>query len=105
MSDPDPLPMEGNVLWDSPALVAFAQAARACYLAGSGYDHLKDILATVDELTPAEMRYSDPDDTFDEPLSDYQRSQIEEGLADAEAGRLTPHAEVVAEIQRRRQAK
>jgi hypothetical protein len=59
------LPMDGDVMWDNPELVAFAQAARACYLAGNGYDHLKNILATVDELTPAEHRYSDPDDTFE----------------------------------------
>lgn len=57
--------MEGDVLWDGPELLAFAQAARACYLAGSGYDDLKDILATVDELTPAEMRQSDLNDTFE----------------------------------------
>ena len=62
----DSLQIDGDdVLWDTPELVAFAQAARACYVAGKDYDLLKDIIATVDELTPVEMRYQDPNDTFE----------------------------------------
>jgi hypothetical protein len=61
----DSLPTEGHVFWDTPELVSFMQAARACYIAGEDYDTLKDIIATVDELTPAEMRYQDPLDTWE----------------------------------------
>ena len=46
----DSLPTEGHVFWDTPELVSFMQAARACYIAGEDYDTLKDIIATVDEL-------------------------------------------------------
>jgi len=38
-------------------------------------------------------------------LQKYHLEQIEEGLADVDAGRVVPHAEVLAGIQRRRQAK
>ena len=46
-----------------------------------------------------------PDDKLDQPLSDYHRARIEEGIAEIEVGRGIPHAEVVAEIERRRRAR
>jgi hypothetical protein len=50
--------------WDTPELIAFREAARACYRAGECYRELKDILATEDELVPPDQRRIDPEDVF-----------------------------------------
>lgn len=49
--------------WNTPELVAFREAAHACYLAGEDYKTLKNIIATEDELTPLEQRKIDPANT------------------------------------------
>ena len=36
--------------WATTDIVAFRQAAKACFLAGESYRELKDILATEEEL-------------------------------------------------------
>jgi hypothetical protein len=68
----DPLP--NSRLWTTPERATFAAAARACYLTGESYSGLKDILATVDEMTPLETRYVDPDDTFEKVFGQREES-------------------------------
>ena len=43
----------------------FQGRGQSLHLAGESYSELKDILATEDELTPVELRYKDPSDTWE----------------------------------------
>jgi hypothetical protein len=76
----DSLPDPDAPWINTPELVAFRAAAKACYLAGEDYKTLKEIIATEDELTPLEMRKIDPDDvsTFSEQLVRYQTKHLPE---------------------------
>ena len=61
----DSLPTEGHILCDSPELVRFMEAAKACYMAGECFKDLRDIVPCADGMVPDEMRYHDPRDTYE----------------------------------------
>ena len=59
------LPKKIDDPWKTPEILAFRAAAKACFLAGTSYRELKDVLATEDELTPISERMCDPLDPWD----------------------------------------
>jgi hypothetical protein len=58
--------------WNTPEIIAFRAAARACFLAGESYSELKDILATEDELTKP-LRTSHPKLTSEKLRQELER--------------------------------
>ena len=51
---------------NSPEMLAFRAAAKACYLAGATYKELKELVATEDELTPLSERARYADDAAED---------------------------------------